>query len=72
MNNTQKIIIVIGVLIILIGLLWPYLSKIPLFRLPGDIVVDKPNFKLFIPITSMIIISVVLTLLFWLLRKFFN
>lgn len=72
MNNTQKIIIVIGVLIILIGLLWPYLSKIPLFRLPGDIVVDKPNFKLFIPITSMIILSIVLTLLFWLIRKFFN
>jgi hypothetical protein len=40
--------------------------------LPGDIVVDKPNFKLFIPITSMIIISILLTLFFWLIRKFFN
>ncbi|MCL6495970.1 MAG: DUF2905 domain-containing protein [Ignavibacterium sp.] len=72
MSNTQKFIILIGALIILIGLLWPYISKIPLFRLPGDIVVDKPNFKLFIPITSMIIISVLLTLFFWIIRKFFN
>ncbi|AFH48113.1 Hypothetical protein IALB_0401 [Ignavibacterium album JCM 16511] len=72
MSNSQKIIILVGVFIILIGLLWPYISKIPLFRLPGDIVVDKPNFKLFIPITSMILISVILTLLFWLIRKFFN
>ncbi|MFN3693366.1 MAG: DUF2905 domain-containing protein, partial [Ignavibacterium sp.] len=61
MSNTQKIIIVFGALIILIGFLWPYISKIPLFRLPGDIVIDKPNFKVFIPITSMILISVLLT-----------
>ena len=72
MSNTQKFIILIGALIILIGLLWPYISKIPLFRLPGDIVVDKPNFKLFIPITSMIIISILLTLFLWIIRKFFN
>lgn len=72
MSNTQKIIVLIGALIILIGLLWPYISKIPLFRLPGDIVVDKPNFKLFIPITSMILLSVILTFLFWLIRKYFN
>lgn len=72
MSNTQKLIIIIGALIILIGLLWPYISKIPLFRLPGDIVVDKPNFKLFIPITSMILISILLTLFFWIIRKFFN
>lgn len=72
MSNTQKIIIVLGALIILIGFLWPYISKIPLFRLPGDVVIDKPNFKVFIPITSMILISVLLTLVFWLIRKFFN
>ncbi|MGQ9799130.1 MAG: DUF2905 domain-containing protein [Ignavibacterium sp.] len=72
MSNTQKFIILIGVLIVVIGFLWPYISKIPLFRLPGDIVVDKPNFKLFIPITSMIIISILLTLFFWIIRKFFN
>ncbi|MFN3874016.1 MAG: DUF2905 domain-containing protein [Ignavibacterium sp.] len=72
MSNIQKIIIVLGVLVILIGFLWPYISKIPLFRLPGDIVIDKPNFKVFIPITSMILISVLLTLVFWLIRKFFN
>lgn len=72
MNNTQKVIILLGAIIILIGFLWPYISKIPLFRLPGDIVVDKPNFKLFIPITSMILLSIFLTIILWLIRKFFN
>ncbi len=72
MSNTQKIIILFGALIILIGFFLPYISKIPLFRLPGDIVIDKPGFKVFIPITSMIILSIILTLIFWLIRKFFN
>lgn len=72
MSNTQKVIIILGVLLIFIGFLWPYISKIPLFRLPGDIIIDKPNFKVFIPITTMILISIVLTLLFWLFKKFFN
>lgn len=46
----QKTLIVIGILILLAGLLWPWLGKIPLGRLPGDIVIDRPNFKLYLPI----------------------
>lgn len=63
MNNVQKIIIIIGVVIILIGLTWPWISKLPFGKLPGDIVVDKPGFKLFFPITSMIILSLVVSLI---------
>jgi hypothetical protein len=40
-----------------------------LFHLPGDIVIDRPGFKLFIPITTMLIVSLVLSLLAWLIRK---
>ena len=65
----QKNIIVIGVIIIIIGLAWPVIGKIPLFRLPGDIVINRPGFKFFFPITSMIIISVVITLIMKLLGK---
>ncbi len=65
----QKILIIIGIIIILVGLLWPYLSKIPLGRLPGDIVINKPSIKIYIPITTMILISIILTLLFRLFRK---
>lgn len=72
MTNVQKILILIGVVVIIIGLTWPWLSKLPFGKLPGDIVVDKPNFKFFFPITSMIIISSIVSLIAWLIRKFFN
>jgi hypothetical protein len=43
-----------------------------LFRLPGDIVIEKPNFKFYFPITSMILLSILLSLIMWVIRKFFN
>lgn len=70
--NMQRIFIIIGLLFLAIGFLLPYLNKIPLFKLPGDIVVEKPNFKFYFPITSMILISVLLSLIMWIIRKFFN
>lgn len=72
MSNVQKIIIAAGIIIILIGLTWPWLSKLPFGKLPGDIVVDKPSFKFFFPITSMIILSIIISVIVWLIRKFFN
>jgi hypothetical protein len=62
-------LVIIGALIILAGLTWPWLRQVPLFRLPGDIVVDRPGFKFFFPITSMIVISLVISLISWLLRR---
>jgi hypothetical protein len=70
--SVQKIFILIGILFIVIGLLFPYLSKLPLFKLPGDIVVDKPNFKFYFPITSMILLSILISVILWIIRKFFN
>jgi hypothetical protein len=65
----QKILITIGLLVLVIGLLWPWLSKLGLFRLPGDIVIEKDGFRFYFPITSAIIISLVLSLLIWLFRR---
>lgn len=65
----QKILITIGLLIIIVGLLWPWLGKLPLGRLPGDIVIDKPGFKMFFPITSMLLVSGFFSLILWLFRK---
>lgn len=70
--NFQKFFILIGVIFLLIGLLFPVISKIPLFRLPGDIVVDRPNFKFYFPITSMILLSILLSLILWIFKKFFQ
>ena len=65
----QKWLITLGLLIVLVGLLWPWLGKLPLGRLPGDIVIDHPGLKLYIPITTMLLVSAALSLILWLLRK---
>ena len=65
----QKTLIVLGLTLVLIGLAWPWLGKLPLGRLPGDIVVNRENFRFYFPLTTMIIISVLLSLIFWLLRR---
>lgn len=65
----QRVLMIVGLILLLVGLAWPWLSKLPLGRLPGDIVVDKSDFKFYFPITTMIIVSVVISLLLWLFRK---
>ena len=65
----QRVLIVLGLLIALAGLLWPWLAKLPLGRLPGDVVVDRPGFKVFAPFTTMLVLSVVISLLVWLFRR---
>lgn len=67
--SISRPLVLIGALVILAGLLWPWLRHIPLFRLPGDIVVNRPGFKFFFPITSMIVLSVVISVISWLLRR---
>lgn len=65
----QRTIIIIGIALILIGLLWPWIAKLPLGRLPGDIMIDRPGFKLYFPITTMVLVSLLISLLIWLFRK---
>lgn len=57
-----RLLIALGVLLILVGLLWPVLSRIGFGRLPGDILIERENVRVWIPITSAILASVVLTL----------
>ena len=68
-RSVQRLLIMLGLLIVAAGLLWPWLSKLPIGRLPGDVVVDRPGFKLFAPFTTMIIASLVVSLIVWLLRR---
>ncbi len=65
----QKILIGLGLAILIIGLFWPWLGKLPLGRLPGDIVVERENYRFYLPLTSMLLVSGLLTLVIWLLRK---
>lgn len=67
--NTQKLLIIAGMVLVIAGILWPHIGKIPLGRLPGDIIIDKPGFKFYFPVTTMVIVSLVLTLIAWNFRK---
>lgn len=62
-------LITVGLLLVAIGVAWPWLTKLGLFRLPGDIVIERDNFRFYFPITSMIIVSGVISLIFWWFRK---
>lgn len=65
----RRALVIIGIVCVVAGLLWPWLSKLPLGRLPGDIVVDRPGFKLYFPVTTMILLSGLVSLILWLFRK---
>jgi hypothetical protein len=62
-------LIILGVVLIVAGLLWPWLTKLGLGRLPGDIVIERDSFRAYIPLTTSIVISVVLSLILWLLNR---
>jgi uncharacterized membrane protein YkgB len=65
-----KMLILLGVLIIVIGFLLLIGEKIPwIGKLPGDIIIRKEKFSFYFPITTCIIISIILTFFFWLFRK---
>lgn len=69
MSPLQKLLIAAGVTLILLGLFWPALAKIPLGRLPGDIIIRRENFVFYFPLTTMILVSIVFTLIIRNFRK---
>lgn len=62
-------LIIIGMALMITGLIWPWLSKLGLGRLPGDITLERENIHFYFPLTTSIIVSIALSLIFWLFRK---
>ena len=71
MNDMGKTLVLAGLAIAIVGGLiwWGTQSNLPLGRLPGDIRIERDNFKFYFPLTTCLLISAVLTLVIWLLRK---
>lgn len=65
----SRTLILIGLVIVAIGLLWPWLSRLPLGQLPGDIIIRRENVSFFFPITTMIIVSVVISAVLWFFQR---
>jgi MFS superfamily sulfate permease-like transporter len=65
----NRILVVLGVVLIALGLLWPWVRRLPLFKLPGDIVIERPGFQFFFPITTMLVVSLAISIIAWILRR---
>jgi hypothetical protein len=65
----SRTLIVIGLLLVAAGVLWPWLQKVGLGRLPGDFVIRRESFTFYAPIATCILISIVLSIIFWFLRR---
>jgi hypothetical protein len=65
----QKVLIIAGVLLVIAGIFWPWLIKLPFGRLPGDIIINKPGMKVYIPVTTMILVSIIVSAILWWFRK---
>lgn len=61
----SRFLITLGIVLIVAGLIWPVLQKLGLGRLPGDIVIERDNFRLYLPLGTSLLISVVISLFLW-------
>ena len=68
-DDMAKWLVTLGVILVVIGLAWPLVTKLGLGRLPGDIRIEREGFNFYFPITTSIVISLVVSLILWLLRK---
>ncbi|HET9717388.1 MAG TPA: DUF2905 domain-containing protein [Pseudolabrys sp.] len=67
--DVQRLLIGLGLLLLVVGLAWPLLSPIGLGRLPGDFVFERGGATFYFPLATSIIISIVLSAIFWLLNR---
>ena len=65
----QRVLIIVGLVLVLAGLAWPWLSKLPWGQLPGDIHIVREGFSFHFPIVTCIVVSILLSILFWILRR---
>jgi hypothetical protein len=64
-----RFLIVLGLAILLVGLLWPYLSRIGLGRLPGDIIIERDNVTFYFPLVTSLLLSLLFSLVYWVVSR---
>lgn len=64
-----RLLIIAGIFLLVLGLLWPVVTKLGLGRLPGDIAVERSNFRFYFPIVTSILLSALLSLIIWLVTR---
>ena len=67
--DIRRTLILAGAILLIAGLAWPFLTRLGLGRLPGDIAIERQNFRFYFPIVTSLVVSAGLSLLFWLFRR---
>jgi hypothetical protein len=62
-------LIALGLVFVAAGLLWPWLRRLPLFHLPGDLSIERPGLRFYVPFTTMLLVSAAISLVLWILRR---
>ena len=65
----SRALIIIGTMFVALGLVWPIIVQLGLGRLPGDIVIERENLRFYAPITTSILLSIVMSALLWILQR---
>ena len=65
----SRFLVYLGLLLVAVGLLWPLIERIGLGRLPGDFVIGRGGFRVYIPLATSLVLSVILSVLLWILRR---
>jgi hypothetical protein len=68
MSGIPRMLVVVGIALVAVGLAWPLLAKLGLGRLPGDIAIERENFRFYFPLTTLVIVNLFL----WLLVRLFG
>ncbi len=65
----SRLLIIFGLVLVALGLLWPLIAKLGLGRLPGDIVIERETFRLYLPIGSSVLVSALVSLIIWIINR---
>ena len=65
----SRTLIVVGIVLVVAGICWPFIGRLGLGRLPGDILIQRQNFSFYFPLTTSLIVSIVLSVVDWLINR---
>ena len=65
----SRLLVILGIVLVVLGLAWPWLAKLGLGRLPGDIVIERESVRIYLPLATSLVVSVVASAILWLLGR---
>lgn len=68
-NSVSRFLVTLGILLVLAGIIWPFLQRMGIGRLPGDIVVEREGFRFYFPVVTSLLLSLLLTLILWFINR---